>query len=108
MKWAEVGAVENAAKDWSPQEVECRIYGHNWVPMTVSSHRRFYIIRQQCNRGCGCERQCDMDMRGRASRWAMSYPDGYLLSRQGRIGQDGRAWLRLESLNYVTVTEVDE
>jgi len=42
------------------------------------------------------------------STWRTTYVDGYLLHKVGRVGQDGRAVLRLKSITNSYVNEVQD
>lgn len=109
MTWASLDAVKDAAASWSDIIINCRSYGHNWVAQTVVRHRTWYEISQRCARGCGCERLSTINLSGyQISGWRMAYPPDYLLHQKGRVGQDGRAMLRLESLRSWAQIEVDD
>ena len=107
--WASRDAVEAAAAEWSDAVVQCRIYGHNWRPLTVFLRARVYTVRQRCNR-CRNEREQTMDSQGYTlGGWRMTYRDGYLMpAKSGRVDGNGRAALRITSLRALNVVEVEE
>lgn len=112
MRWAERSAVEAASDGWSDAQIACRTNGHAWRSASVSHRPGVYTIHQRCTRNCGCWREADMDESGYlVSGWKALYPKNgkYLLPPgTGRVGQDGRALLRLAGLRSVQVTEVDD
>lgn len=106
--WAAPEDVESAAQNWSYEQVNCRIYGHNWRPLTATHRPGFYTLYQRCGR-CASSRTQELDDYGfPLSGWHIVYSEGYLLKNLGRVGQDGRAVLRLTSLRGITVTEVQD
>lgn len=107
VKMAEREAVEKAATDWTDKVVSCRTYGHQWRPLTVIHDRDGYVIMQRCS-SCGNRRECQMDANGFTNGWTYGYQDGYLTKGLGRIGDNGRAALRLASLRFLKVTEQKE
>lgn len=113
MKWADPKVVKKAAEEWTDGQIECRIYAHNWNPLTVHHHspRRgvggYYIVRQRCPR-CRNERTMVMDENGYTNGWQMHYKEGYRLQNLGRVGTEGRAVLRIASIRHTTVIEVKE
>lgn len=109
--WATPEDIQHAADEWTDGQVQCRIYSHSWRPLTVIHHPGAYTLYQRCTR-CSSERYQDINERGYPlSSWHIRYSDGYLLRNVGRVGQDGRAVLRLASLRSIEVREqesVDE
>jgi hypothetical protein len=103
--WATPEDVEKAASNWTPGQKACRVYGHAWQPLQVSHRPGLYTVRQWCPR-CRNERRQEIDERGYPqSKWHPSYQDGYLLKNIGRVGVDGRAILRLDTLLSLPVVE---
>lgn len=107
LRFAQREAVEKAAVEWDDHVVSCRIYGHLWRPLTVTSDPDGYIVTQGCS-SCGNRRHQVMDLRGFARPWHYSYVDGYLTKGLGRIGDEGRAALRLAALRTVKITEAKD
>jgi hypothetical protein len=106
--WAAPDDVLSAAQGWSDGQVNCRVYGHAWRPLTVTHRPGFYTIFQRCGR-CRNERQQEVNERGYpVTQWHMTYVEGYLLRGLGRVGQDGRAALRLRSLQGLFINEVQD
>lgn len=106
-KWADPSAVADAAEEWSDKIVACRIYGHGWTASSVTRSGTGFTLVQRCNR-CTNRRRQEMDSRGFATPWTYVYSDGYLTNDLGRIGNEGRAVLRLASLRNLTILEPDE
>lgn len=106
--WAAPEDVENAARSWSDGQVNCRVYGHAWRPLTVIHRPGVFTIHQRCGR-CRNEREQDVNEQGYpVSPWRPTYVDGYLLKKLGRVGVDGRAVLRLQSIQGLYVNEVQD
>lgn len=106
--WAAPEDVRDAAANWTDGQVNCRVYGHAWRPLTVTHRPGLYTIFQRCGR-CRNERQQEVNERGYpVSPWRMTYVDGYLLRKLGRVGVDGRAVLRLQSLRGLPVIEAQD
>lgn len=106
--WATPGDVSNAAADWSEGQVNCRVYGHTWRPMTVTHRPGIYTIYQRCGR-CRCDRWQEVNESGYpVSGWHITYIDNYLLKNLGRVGADGKAVLRLRSIRGLSVLEVQD
>lgn len=103
--WATTEAIQSAADDWTDGQVQCRSYGHAWRSLTATHVPGVYTIYQRCQR-CTTERSQDMNDSGYVlGPWRLHYVDGYLLKNLGRVGQDGRAVLRLSSLRSIEVRE---
>lgn len=107
MKWAEVSNIEAASEKWPDAYVKCRSYGHVWKSMTVTSHGTGFTVYQVCDR-CFNQRSQDMDSRGYATQWHMTYNPDYLLKDLGRVDGDGRAVLRLAAIRHMNITEEKE
>lgn len=107
MKWADQDHVAAAAEQWSDQIVSCRTYGHRWVPLSVVKDNAGYSVMQRCS-SCGNRRAQDMDFRGYATPWRYVYTEKYLSKGMGRIGQDGKATLRLAAIRNLTVRVAEE
>ena len=106
--WASPQDMERAAEGWSDAQISCRVYGHNWRPLTVRHSPGVFTIMQRCGR-CGNGRQQDVNERGYpVSQWRMTYQEGYLLKNVGRVGTDARAVLRLATLQNLYVEEIDD
>jgi hypothetical protein len=113
MEWADPNVVEAAATEWTDAQIACRTNGHAWRSHTVIRRPGLYSIRQRCSRNCGCWRETDMNDDGYlVSGWKMIYPKSgrYLLRSDdgkgvGRVGQDGRARLRLAGLRNAVIIE---
>lgn len=109
-KWADLEAVAEAAETWSYSLIDCRLYGHPWRSQSVIHHTRakYYTVMQRCTR-CRCTRMQEVDNAGYPlGNWKIDYRPGYLLKGLGRVGQDGKAHLRLTSLLNLPVVEVDD
>lgn len=103
--WATPGDVERAAEQWTDDQVTCRTYGHGWRPRTVTHRPGVYTVSQRCSR-CGTWRTQQINEQGYAlSGWRMTYTEGYLLQRVGRVGADGRAVLRIVNLRSANIIE---
>jgi len=103
--WASPEDVQSAADRWTDGQVDCRIYGHSWRSLSAIRHPGAITVYQRCSR-CTSMRHQDINERGYPlSRWHIGYSDGYLLRNMGRVGQDGRAVLRLASLRSLTFVE---
>jgi len=105
--WATAEAVEEAAEAWTDQQVECRIYGHNWRAQTVTHRPGQYTVTQRCPR-CRVRRWQRISESGYPlSPWHADYSGAptYLLKNKGRMGQDGKAVLRLRNFTVVSVIE---
>jgi hypothetical protein len=103
--WASPEAVERASRDWTLGQITCRTYGHNWHPLTVTHRPGLYTVRQRCGR-CRTERRQEVNEQGYPmTGWNMVYGEGYLLHKVGRVGADGRAVLRLATLEGFDVIE---
>lgn len=103
--WATPQDVQRAAENWTDAQKQCRIYGHNWRPLTVRHRPGVYTVLQRCNR-CANERQQEVNEQGYPiNGWSMSYYGGYLLKSLGRVGSDGRAVLRLDVLLGLHIEE---
>lgn len=115
-KWAEPEVVAAAIEEWSDGQIACRTNGHHAWPTwkgTLVSHRPgFYTLRQRCTRRCGAAREGDMNEQGyMVSKWRPWYPKDskYVLPPgSGRLGQDGRAMIRLAGLRSAQVIEVND
>lgn len=104
--WATPESVQSAADKWSDGQVQCRIYGHSWRSMQVVHSPGVYTVHQRCRQCGSAERHQSINENGYPlTSWQTRYEDGYLLRNVGRVGQDGRAILRLSALRSVTVTE---
>ena len=105
-EWADRAAVEGAIREWSAGQVACRAYGHSWGHYGVRHRPGEFTILQRCPR-CTNTREQTIDEQGYpTSHWHIHYEDGYLLERHtGRVGQDGKAALRLASLSGMQVVE---
>lgn len=106
--WADPGDVADEAAGWTQAVLNCRSYGHAWMPSTVIRSGSGFTIRQRCSRRCGSERETVMDSRGYTHGWRMTYREGYLMKHLGRVDQEGRAIIRLASIRNMTILEVDE
>jgi hypothetical protein len=108
-RWADPARVSEAIGErWTPQQIECRTYGHNWRSLTVLHRPGVYTIAQRCSR-CRNERQRDITEEGRTlNSWRHTYRRGYLLEGLGRVGEDSKCALRLASLDGMTIQEVEE
>lgn len=106
--WATPEDVASAATQWSDGQVNCRVYGHVWRPLTVTHRPGVYTIYQRCGR-CRCDRWQEVDDRGYPlSGWNITYIDGYLMKNLGRLGSDGRAVLRLRTFRGLPIHEVQD
>lgn len=106
--WASEAAVEEAMREWTLDQQACRLDGHTWRPRTAFHRPGFYTITQRCSR-CRNERERDIDEQGYpVTRWSIKYRKTYLLEGLGRVGQNGKALLRLESLRNMTIVEVED
>jgi hypothetical protein len=116
MHWADEHTVSEAIEGWTDAQLACRSNGqHAWPTWkgTLVSHRPgVYTLRQRCTRNCGCWRQGDMNEQGyMVTTWKPVYPKNgtYLLPKgTGRIGQDGKAMMRLHGITLATVVEVTD
>lgn len=106
-RFAERDDVEKATVEWDDNVISCRTYGHLWRPLTVTHDRDGYIVTQACS-SCGNRRHQAMDARGFAQHWNYSYVEGYLTKGLGRIGDEGRAALRLAALRNMTIQEAED
>lgn len=109
-EWASAQVVEDATTRWSDNQIACRTYQHPWRPHTVTHRPGQYTVYQRCPR-CGARRWQRITESGfPLGGWNIDYRDaqGYLLQNVGRVGQDGRAVLRLAALRNATVIEEPE
>lgn len=103
--WANPRDVTNAAEGWTDEQKQCRIYGHNWMPLTVRHRPGVYTVLQRCAR-CINEREQQCNEQGYPlEQWRMHYYEGYLLKNLGRVGVDGKAVLRLNVLMGLRIEE---
>jgi len=97
---AAVEDVQKAARAWDQDQLECRMYGHSWRPMSARRDHAVNLIKAvyECYR-CGTERH--QELNGRTghvyAQWYVYGPD-YLMKGLGRITGDGRDVLRLETI----------
>ncbi len=106
VKYATPEKVEAAVESWSFSQVDCRLYGHNWRSLSVIHHKGGdYTVSQRCVR-CRNTRQQMVDYKGYPlGTWSIQYREGYLLKDLGRVGADGKAYLRLTSILNLPITE---
>lgn len=106
-KWASPEEVVAASERWTDQVKSCRTYGHRWMPHSVVRDRNGYIVTQQCS-SCKSRRVQNMSLRGYAEPWRYQYENRYLTNKVGRIGEDGKAYLRLAIISKMKITEVSD
>src|SRR5664279_205658 len=105
MSYAERERVEVWAKELSNSFLLCRELGHNWKPSHASRVARTFERTLRCPR-CKTLRVEVLSLRGEVLHKRYEYTEGYLSGKLGRIIQDGRDALRLESLSrYATEEE---
>jgi hypothetical protein len=105
MDWASPGDVEQAVERWTDGQIECRAYGHNWRPASVTHRPGVYTVYQRCPR-CRNRRRQPINENGYAlAPWSAAYQDGYLLKGMGRLGTDGRAVLKIATLRTAVIIE---
>lgn len=100
-------SLDDALERWSPGQVECRAEDqHLWRRLTVAHRPGIYTIRQRCTR-CRNIRERDINESGYVlTAWRRTYGPGFLLRGLGRLNQDDKARLRIESLTHASVVEV--
>lgn len=122
VRWADPSAVEAAAADWTPGQIECRLFNkHNYtLRMTVGSMMRNgnMQLRSECSRRCGAYRVADFNRNMRQlSQWGVCYDTRlgkrYLLVDDhgrsiGRIGEEGRQVLWRMVRDGLRIIEVDD
>jgi hypothetical protein len=102
-QYAALNDVRRMAQSWDQDQLECRLYGHDWQPQRANQDRKTLLIAvvQVCPR---CESERHQEINGRTgavfAQW-ISYGDGYLCKGMGRIVGDGRNTLRLEAVTKI-------
>lgn len=103
MKYAAPKDVRKMAQTWDQDQLECRLYGHDWKPQRANQDGKTLLIAvvQLCPR-CDSERHQEISGRTGAvfAQW-IDYGEGYLMQGMGRIGSDGRNVLRLEAVTQI-------
>jgi len=102
-----VEAVEEAAENWTDNQIECRLYGHNWRNHTVTHRPGQYTVTQRCPK-CRVRRWQRISESGYPlSSWHADYSSAgaYLLKGKGRVGQDGKAILRIGIFKNMSIIE---
>lgn len=101
--------LDEAIEEWSAGVIECRSeFQHQWRRLTVAHRPGVYTIRQRCVR-CRNERERDINEQGYVlSKWRRTYRPGYLLAGLGRLDENHRATLRIESLRNAKIIDVSD
>lgn len=106
--YADLGEVEDFAKDLPDEYLLCRSLGHNWPPggrvgrIRLEGTRKMGWVQELVCKRCGTARRMELDDRGMILSSGYTHPKGYLLEGLGRIVGDGRGALRLQSLKRVS------
>lgn len=116
-RYAALELVEEAAKGWSPQQIDCRsLTGHAWRSHTAVRWKgrtgpERITVTQKCL-DCANKRSRVMD--GRTGRWiddkwGTAYVDGYLMPKgSGRVSEDGKALLRMMAVSHLAIRDAAE
>jgi hypothetical protein len=91
--------VRRLAEAMDEAMLECRRFRqHRWTPSSATKVRGGFNETLICDR-CGAEKDRFYNSRGRLTEYsAVRYPEGYLFTGLGRMGQDGRDAINLVSL----------
>lgn len=73
---------------------ECRDWRHAWRAWRAWKIRGGFEEHRRCEH-CGAVVERLLDSQGYQVRRRIRYPEGYLVKGLGRLGEDGRAELRL-------------
>lgn len=81
----------------------CRDVMHSWDPYTASISRNKQARRREVQQVLRCVRCHTLKTRtmttgGELLRSSYSYPNGYLLTEQGRLTPSDREWIRQHNL----------
>jgi len=101
--YASPNDVRRMAQAWDQDQLECRLYGHDWQPQRANQDRKTLLIAvvQVCPR---CESERHQEINGRTgdvfAQW-IDYGDGYLMKGFGRIQGSARSTLRLEAVTKI-------
>lgn len=98
--FAEPAEVATFAEQLADNFLECRLLQHNWRPFTARWNSGAYDVVHRCNR-CYTRRVQVINARGFVIKSHYEYAEGYQHEGLGRIVGDGRAALRLESVQRV-------
>lgn len=109
---ATVAQATAMAKQWTPQELECRVNGHDFQPYRVRVYPRHRLIKEVRVCACGVQRhRWITEKSGRIEKSWLQYPKpedgkhGYL-SEHGRVVGEAKDVIRLKVVlanNPVTV-----
>lgn len=98
------------ARDLDERALACRTMRHAWAPFRAFSSREgrrvTFTAVYRCGR-CETDRHVKIDDRGYVLSSSYSYTDGYLAPPGVRLGEDGRAELRLLSFSRLLDTIAD-
>ena len=91
-----------AIADMTPNQLQCRDFGHSWRPYTVEfvPQRKHYLEALRCSR-CRTMRVRVLGQRGELLGNRYIYADGYLVQGLGRMESDDRDAMRLASLEHL-------
>lgn len=97
--YADRADVEKFAHGLKDSHLQCRELGHNWRPFTAALNtvEHYYERVLRCTR-CRTERWQIITTDGDVLSSQYKYAKGYQAEGLGRIVQDGRSALRLESI----------
>jgi hypothetical protein len=107
-RYASAEDVEEAAKNWSNEILQCRDLGHSWVAHDAKHVRRlkYWSFSHRCTR-CGTVRNREMSEEGQVYASWYTYPAGYQAKGMGRIVGPEKGLLRIATVTRTfEVTEV--
>jgi hypothetical protein len=108
--YADPGETVAQSKEWTDDQLTCRVKGHRFTVPRVAQHYiryRYFYIELECEGGCGVVQCQEMNERGHVYWSQPRYPNGSdpdvprYLSRNGRIVGDAKDAIRLEMIYRV-------
>jgi hypothetical protein len=104
VRFADLGAIQDALEDMEGEYLECRDYQHSWRPLSAARNEDGTFTRtRRCSR-CGTRKEETLSGRGAILSGRYIYPVGYLVKGLGRIAGEGRDALRLASVTRLMDT----
>lgn len=91
--------MDSAIAQMSDNQIMCRELRHAWKPWTVhtDTKAKLYEVKLRCTK-CKTVRVREIGFHGQLIGNRYEYPDGYLVKGLGRLDDNDRARLRLESV----------
>lgn len=117
VRYATQEAVEEAAKGWTPAQIDCRsLTGHAWrshtaIRLKTRTGPGQIRVTQKC---LDCDNKRSRLMNGKTGSWidgswSAAYVDGYLMPKgSGRVGEDGKSLLRMMAVSHLVIRDAAE